>query len=1462
MTIIRPNPNRRCFYQKPPSLNLTELKHRAAILFCSLISFVYAHAQKPVANFKSDITGGCSPIVVNFQDLSTGGPTSWLWDFGNGAFSTLQHPSTTYFAAGTYKVTLSATNASGTHTIVKTSFITVYQDPVASFTANTRNGCAPFPIQFTDMSTTPAGTKKTGWKWDFGDGTSSTEQNPRHIYRTSGSFTVTLTVTNDLGCSHLTTRPNFIDIIPGVTANFLRSEPAVCSGPTPINFEATSEGPGTLRYLWDFGDGRTSTLPKLTHTYQKDGTYSISLAVTSSQGCSDTLKDHMITIGGIKTDFSVPDICPKNDVQFIDSSNASPDFSIWRFSDGTTDSTQFPYKNFDRPGTYTATLVNIYPTCRDSVTKSFRVAPIPTVAFTSDSKGSCKPPVAVKFQNQSTDAVSYEWDFGDGTTSREMNPTHTYTAGGTYRVRLVAFNASGCSDTLIKTDFIKVQKPTYLVNLPQRGCAPLNVAFAPAVITPDSVIKYAWNFGDGGTSDKQNPNYTYTKPGTYSVTLTVTTSGGCTETFNTPNAVKVGTLPKVDFSFDKNNVCASEMIQFSDRSAPSDEWEWDFGDGELAAQKNPLHRFRDIGTLSVKLTAYNNGCADSVRKNITIRNPVAKFAYQPECNNRLRIQFTDKSLGAQSWFWEFGDGGSSNMQNPGQHDYAAPGNYNVSLTVTNGSCSYKETRPIQIGNFTPVFSADVLKGCKPAVVLFKAANPQDRRIRTYSWNFGDGQVYHSRGDTTYVFNNPGVYNVVLTTIDTFNCQDTNPTPVQVRVLGPKAAFSSTTNQGCRGMTTEFKDETVSDGVNRIVRWTWDFGDGTRESFTGPPFTHKYDKVGRYSVKLIVDDAGGCSDSVLIRNFVRTSTFKMDIGNYPTLACPGKELNFHLLTNTRNYKPLWDFGDGNFSTASNLMHAFQDTGTYTIKLVITDTLGCKDSIIKANSVKVYRPIASFTANNLTTYCTPFEAKFTNTSSYVNGVTWDLAIGTSNQYNPTSYYTKTGTYPIKLIIYGHGDCADSITKTLRVYNPSDGRLDYQPQVGGCRPFPVDFEAFTDMNATFVWDFGDGTVIDTTVNMIRHVYNNFGNFIPKIILKEPSGCMVPLTGSSVIEIIGAKAKFEVNSRLFCDNGTIQISDSTTSREAITDYLWDFGDGTTSTSFVPPPHYYSQPGNYPVSLVVKTETGCTDTMRLQPQVKVVQSPVISINADSAVCLNEYVRYAGMSQPDTSALRWAWKFPNGNSDNRELPVLQQYRTAGSFQVSVVATNSSGCADTATQNMSVNPLPTVDLPATLIRQAGFPVQLPAVYSTGVEKYLWSPATNLNCTDCPQPEASPKFDTKYAVTFTDGNGCTNDAQIQIVVLCENANVFVPNTFSPNGDGNNDVFYVRGKGLDRVKNIRIYNRWGEIVFEKKDFAPNDAAAGWNGQFRGTKAQAGVYIYQVEVFCENGDVIRHEGNIALIH
>jgi len=162
---------------------------------------------------------------------------------------------------------------------------------------------------------------------------------------------------------------------------------------------------------------------------------------------------------------------------------------------------------------------------------------------------------------------------------------------------------------------------------------------------------------------------------------------------------------------------------------------------------------------------------------------------------------------------------------------------------------------------------------------------------------------------------------------------------------------------------------------------------------------------------------------------------------------------------------------------------------------------------------------------------------------------------------------------------------------------------------------------------------------------------------------------------------------------------------------------------------------------------------------------------------------------------------------------------------------------------------------------GFPVTIPATYAPNVNQWSWSPAAGLSCTQCPRPDASPRDDTRYQVQVQDANGCRNQGQVLVLVYCQESNVFFPNTFSPNGDGSNDIYYPRGRGIDRIKSFQIVNRWGQVVFQKQNFNANDPSQVWDGRFLGQAPQAESYIYTAEVFCENGTLFSLSGNISLL-
>ncbi|MDB5195638.1 MAG: hypothetical protein JWP88_8 [Flaviaesturariibacter sp.] len=1443
------------------------MKQKVLFFFIAILGCITGFSQTPSANFTSDITSGCAPIVVNFQDQSIGSPTGWQWDFGNGSTSTRQNPSTTYITPGTYTVTLTVTNANGSHTTTKTNYITVYNEPVAAFITDKRSGCSPAVIKFTDQSTTPQGTVINAWKWDFGDGNSSTQQNPQHVYRTVGSYTVTLTVTSDKGCKKLITKPNYIDVTSGINASFGYTDPGVCSAPATVQFNNTSSGPGTITYSWSFGNGNNATVNNPSTTYTTNGLYHVVLLVASNQGCQDTaVKD--IQVGLVNTNFTFPaSICPKTPVSFTNASTPRPIRSFWQFSTGFTDTLRNTTTSFPAAGTYTVTLINMYAVCTDTLKKTVTVQPGPIFSFNTTDTAKCQPSLTANFSSSGS-ISSYFWDFGDSTTSTQSNPSHTYTSFGSFSVSLIGTAANGCRDTVRKMAYIKIQKPVIsFPGFPSGGCLPYTTTFTPSIQSLDSVMSYSWNFGDGGTSLVRNPVHTYADSGTYNVSLTITTRTGCTETFTLNQAVKVGQKPIAQFTSDVTTACADPGIQFINQSTGATQWLWEFSDGSTSTQRDPRQTFKDTGWIDVKLYAINNGCSTLVTKThyAYIRPSVSNFTYQPDCNNPLVYRFTDKSILPTSWTWDFGDGTTYNGQSPPSHTFPSRGSYQVKLTTSNGNCSSTLIRTVTIIDNTPRFSAVEREGCKPFRTTLVASAPVPAAIRKYYWSYGDGSPIDSvQGSTAvHTFLQAGNFPITLTTLDSFGCKQTFTQNPYIRVNGPIAGFSSLNNNGCKGMIVTFADSTKTDGINPVVQWQWNFGDGSVVSFTNPPFQHLYDTINDFDVSLVVTDAKGCKDSILKRSFVKVSTLKAKFAT-DVSSCPGVPVGFYNQSQSDlPFSSLWSFGDGQTSTFQNPGHPYADTGYFSVNLVVRDIVGCQDSLQIDSAVHIARPVASFTANNFTSYCTPFQAIFTNTSYFVGTNYWDLGSGqgSSTQQNPTAYYSNTGTYPIKLVVTGPGGCKDSVTHPLQIYNPQDARLTYSP-LSGCTPLMVSFNAFTPMNGRFIWDFGDGTVTDTTINAIEHLYVDYGDVTPLVILKEPSGtCTIPLVGVQPIALLGAKLNFAIDSLNFCDNGLIHISDSTTTNDPNLQYTWNFGDGNTS-ALQNPTHQYDSIGTFDVTLYIRTQRGCLDTLVKGP-VKISQSPIIDIQADSIICLNDKVSYDGLIiRTDTSAaLRWKWTFPNGASSTLQNPGLQTYTMAGSYTVTAVATNSSGCSYTDSASLLINPLPVVTMPPTITKLVGVPVTLSPTYSSNVTTYNWTPATELSCTTCPQPIATPKFTTLYRVNVVDSNSCTNTGTVQIIVICKGATVFVPNTFSPNGDGSNDVLYVRGVGLDRVKSLRIFNRWGEVVFEQRNFPVNNPSNGWNGTYKGSKAQSDVYIYQVEVFCENSEIIRFEGNITLI-
>ncbi|MAB78558.1 MAG: cell surface protein, partial [Planctomycetes bacterium] len=714
------------------------------------LGYITAIEPAPVAEFSGTPTSGLAPLSVAFTDLSTGAVTGWAWTFGDAGTSSLQNPSHTYAAAGTYTVSLTATGPGGSNTNTKIGYITAIEPaPVAEFSGAPTSGFAPLSVAFTDLSTGAV----TGWAWTFGDSATSSVQNPSHTYVAAGTFTVSLTATGP-GGSNTNTKVGYITAVePAPVAEF-SGTPTSGVAPLSVAFSDLSTGIVTS-WAWTFGDTGTSALQNPNHTYTAAGTYTVTLNVTGPGGIDTNTKIGYITAiePAPVAEFSgtpTSGLAPLN-VAFTDLSTGAVTSWAWSFGDTGTSTLQNPSHTYAAAGTYTVSLIATGPGGSNTNTKLgyiTAIEPAPVAEF-SGTPTSGLAPLSAAFTDLSIGAVtSWTWTFGDAGTSSAQNPIHTYAAAGTYTVSLTATGPGG-TDSITKVDYITVIAATVadFSASPTSGTGPLTVTFTDA--TTPSATAWSWNFGDTNTSTLQNPTNTYATPGTYTVTLVANGPGGsdteiktdhilvnqpATSTYRNGSGVNPpcytaappvfgttwtagvdssllpGALATIVFGRSEpispiNTVYGQLLID------PGSNFLFDsirVSSGGVDIHTFPLPNNPALvgRTASTQGMVFVNGmnaqfcnAADLVVGYAPqVPTPAADFSATPVSGTvPLAVSFSDASTGSiTNWTWNFGDGNGSTLQNP-NHTYAAVGTYTVALLVE-GPHGYDSE--IKVGHIT------------------------------------------------------------------------------------------------------------------------------------------------------------------------------------------------------------------------------------------------------------------------------------------------------------------------------------------------------------------------------------------------------------------------------------------------------------------------------------------------------------------------------------------------------------------------------------------------------------------------------------------------------------------------------------------------------------------------------------------------------------------------------------------
>ena len=1269
--------------------------------------------EVPTVDFIANQRVGCSPISITFSDLTTSPYviTAWSWDFGDGGTSTSPNPVHLYAADGTYTVKLVVTDQNGCQdSLTKTNYIRLTH-PTANFTYNNSLVCPNEPIGVTFTDTSIPDTTIISWAWDFGDGGTSTLQNPSHSYSAAGTYTVSLTVTNILGCTSTSTQTNVISVRVPPAPDFAMSDSANCT-PLTINFtDLTVAGDGAVvGWNWQFGNGDSALAQNPTYTWTTPGTYTVDLRVTDANGCVASTSTTVLARELPVADFFSPDTvgCAPRTVRFTNTSTSSATMTYWKWYFGDGDSAVMvsnPVHSYAADGIYDVTLiVGDQFGCQDTITRSNYIRlSHPVAAFTKDLSLVCPGiPIGVTFTDTSipdTTITNWTWSFGDGATSALQNPSHSYAAPGIYPIQLIVTNILGCSDTLNSADNITVLDPpvTSFAVSDSADCVPHAVTFTETSTPGDAaIVSWIWDFGTGDSSIVQNPVYAYSTPGVYTVTLTAYDANGCYTSVSSP--ITAYENPVADFTASDSVGCGPATILFTDLSTgpvAMTSWLWEFGDGNTSTLTNPTHTYATDGSYTVTLTIVDaNGCTHTYTKPeyIQLSHPIADFTVSAtEICPGTSVSFTDQSVPDHplvAWAWDFGDGGTSTLQNP-SYVYHTPGSYSVTLTVTNAlGCTDVFTFPTNITVHTPPTAATMpgdTAACTPFLVNFQDnSTPGSFALSGWTWDFGNGNTSTIANPTAQTYATPGTYTVNLIAGDVFGCKDTATTTVTVNDLPTVDFFANQTN-GCPPQVIRFTD--ISSGTAIPVAWSWDFGDGTTSNIRSPQ--HTYAGNGMYDVTLTVTDANGCVNTLTRSNYIRMRNPVADFNLSATVICPGASIDFsdQTLTDTTLLTWSWDFGDGGTSTVQNPTHVYTAAGTYTVSLIVTNVLGCTDTVIQPNVVTVNtRPDASYTTV-ADAGCAPFFAQFANTTTInsqpVVAWSWDFGNGTTSSLIQRNVsFQNPGSYPVSLIATDALGCTDTATGTITVYqNPQANFV--ASDSAGCSPTNITFFDQTLSSAplnTWSWDFGNGDVSASPVPVTTYAVD--GSYTVSLIVGDVNGCRDTLTKPQYINLSHPVAEFDVSQDEICPETEIQFFDMSIPDTTLMSWAWDFGDGTTS-SLQNPVKTYSNPGVYTVTLTVTNILNCSHTIVKAGYIRVLTPPTALFAASDTIGCNPFSATFGdlsVGNPDP-IISWRWEFGNGDTSLVQNPSVL-FKNAGVYTVSLRVTDNKGCSNEETLTLT------------------------------------------------------------------------------------------------------------------------------------------------------------------------------------
>lgn len=1025
--------------------------------------------------------------------------------------------------------------------------------------------------------------------------------------------------------------------------------------------------------------------------------------------------------------------------------------------------------------------------------------------------------------------MAFIWDFGDGDSSTSVNPTHIYTTEGVYTVSLTVTDLNGCDSTNVKTDYITVTDPVadFVADSTFSPCPPLLVNFTDSSTT--DAVSWRWDFGDGTSSNVRNPSHVYLSPGLFDVMLTVTNNLGCVDTI-----VKDGFVllmgPNGTFEFTPQEECLNNEIFFEATTTNTVSRTWDFGDGTLSSGEDTItHVYAISGVYYPSIILQDGmGCTYFVHSEDSLVVGDLDLDFQAGTTDPClyeAVEFTDLSSGfpaITSRRWFFGDGDSAMVQNP-VHSYLSAGAMDVKLIVSNGLCTdtlikpgYVYADPGPQADFTVSESA----GCDSLYVDFQDNTISDSAIVSWYWDFDDGN-FDFTANPGNAFSTIRDYDVQFIVTTSNNCRDTiyqtiTIHPLPVAEAGPDTSFcegGSILLNGSGGISYSWIPATSLDDADIAA------------PVATPASTTKY--------FLTVTDSNNCQhmDSVTIGiNPLPVVSMAGDdsicIGNSIMLWAAGG--------NDGSDTYIWSPATAlDCATCSNPVSQPDSTITYEVE--VSTSFQCKGYDTVTVTV-VERPGGVITSDSSICFGESMNLEVSEGASYA--WTPDSSLSCPDCKEPVATPTSATTYGVTVINDFGCDTYDSVTVTV---NPlPDIETEYNDHI--CQ--------------------GDNTQIATSGGTIY-------GWTPSVGL-SCDNCSNPVAGPDttttyVLEVVNIFAcvaydtlQIQVEPRAIvqtiddltlCHGDEIEL---TTTYENTDSLSWSPSTGLNKSNDPTPIARPDITTQYVITAFNAAKCPVRDTVIIS----VIDKVEAAISDDFEICIGETVEMeAAVIQEGNMGSNIIWYPVNGLKNPTEWN--QTVTPNSDIEYNFIVYSGSCVPDTQSVSITVNPLPVINTGEDQYVIEQTEVTLTTNGSSNISDYEWYPIEDLSCINCANPMVLANNTTTYYVNVVDENGCMNNDSILVKVIGQcGEHVFVPNTFTPNGDDINDELYVRSRSLSSLNYFRIFDRWGTLIFET-----DDLNTGWNGIYKGKKLNTSVFVYMLQGVCTNGQIVNKKGNVTLM-